>query len=232
MDKEYVAVVRLGRTTSTLDREGEVLSESEAWRELVPEMLENALAGLRGRLLQVPPEFSAKKLGGEPAHRRARRGETVELSPVEVTVHELELLGTDLPEARLRVVCSSGTYVRALARDWGEALGVGAHLTELRRVRVGAFHVRDAAPPEALDDAGELLRRIIEPSRALAHLPAVSLSEDEAARLAHGQEVATPGAGLSLAGPVAVLRRGALVAVASSVDGRLRPRKVFSGWEP
>jgi tRNA pseudouridine55 synthase len=232
MDKEYAAVVHLGRRTTTLDPEGEVLSESDAWRGLERADLERALAGLRGALLQTPPGFSAKKLAGEPAHRRARRGEAVELSPVRVTVHELELLDAPLPEARLRVVCSSGTYVRALARDWGEALGVGAYLKELRRVRVGPFHVGDAAPAAELDDADALAGRLVEPAGALSHLPSVSLGEREAARLAHGQDVPAPAVDVPEGAPVAVLRQGALVAVATAVGGRLRPRKVFAGWEP
>jgi tRNA pseudouridine55 synthase len=230
MDKEYLATVRLGQRTATHDRDGAVVSESDEWRGLSTDAISRALADLTGALRQLPPEFSAKKVGGEPAYRKARRGEAVELAAVDVTVHELELLEALLPLVRVRVSCSSGTYVRALARDLGEALAVGAHLTELRRTRVGPFRVEKAAPPSELEDADALLRRILEPARALAHMPAVSVNEVDAARLAQGQEVPTSGVDVPEGLPLAVLRRGALVAVATSVEGRLRPRKVFAGW--
>ena len=230
MDKEYLATVRLGQSTATHDRDGAVVSESDEWRGLSTEAIWRALADLTGALRQLPPEFSAKKVGGEPAYRKARRGEAFELAAVDVTVHELELLEVMLPLVRVRVSCSSGTYVRALARDLGEALAVGAHLTELRRTRVGPFRVEKAAPSSELEDADALLRRILEPARALAHMPAVSVNEVDAARLAQGQEVPTSGVDVPEGQPLAVLRRGALVAVATSVEGRLRPRKVFAGW--
>jgi tRNA pseudouridine55 synthase len=232
LDKEYLACVRLGQRTATHDREGDVVAESDAWRGLSRAAVEDALRAFAGPLLQRPPEFSAKKVGGVAAYRKARRGEPVELAPAAVTVHELELLSFEPPFARVRVVCSSGTYVRALARDVGDALGVGAHLTELRRTRVGPFRVEDAARADALDDRASLLARVIPPARALAHLPSVSLGEQDVRRLAHGQEVDAPAAGVPEGRPLAVLQGGALVAVATSVGGRLRPRKVFAGWEP
>jgi tRNA pseudouridine55 synthase len=232
LDKEYLAVVRLGRRTNTHDREGEVVAECDAWTGVASADLERALGAFVGPLLQQPPQFSAKKVGGVAAYRKARRGEVVELAPAAVTVHALVLESFEPPLARVRVVCSSGTYVRALARDLGDALGVGAHLTELRRTRVGPFRVEDAAPPEALDDRAALLTRVIPPARALAHLPSVSLGEQDVRRLAHGQEIDAPGDPLPEGRPLAVLRGGALVAVATSVGGRLRPRKVFSGWDP
>jgi tRNA pseudouridine55 synthase len=154
----------------------------------------------------------------------------VVLPAAEVWIHALELMDADLPDVRVRVSCSSGTYVRALARDWGRALGAGAHLRALRRTRVGPFDVSDALPPEALDARDRLLGRLLDPAGALAHLPSVSLGDADASRLAHGQEVQTPDAALPEGRPLAVLRGGALVAVATSVGGRLRPRKVFAGW--
>jgi tRNA pseudouridine55 synthase len=232
LDKEYVACVRFGQRTTTHDREGDVVAESDAWRALGEEDVARALPAFVGPLLQQPPEFSAKKVGGVAAYRKARRGEVVDLAPAPVTVYALELLSYEPPLARVRVVCSSGTYVRALARDLGDALGVGAHLTELRRTRVGPFRVEDAAPAAALDDRDRLLARVLPPARALAHLPTVSLGEQEVRRLAHGQEVDAPDGDLPEGRPLAVLRGGALVAVATSVGGRLRPRKVFAGWEP
>lgn len=225
-DKEYVATLRLGQRTTTHDTEGEVVEESEGWRGLGAPALEEALAAFRGPVFQRPPRFSAKKVEGEAAYRRARRGEAVELEPVEVTVHELELLATELPLVRLRLRCSSGTYVRALARDLGAHLGVGAHLTELRRTRVCGLRVEDAARG-ALDDPDALMRGWVLPSRALAHLPSVTVEPSEAERLAHGQSIADPDSGANEEEPLLVLEGGALVAVATREGALLRPRKVL-----
>lgn len=225
LDKSYRATVRLGVRTTTLDPEGDVLEERDGWSELDEGRIEEALAGLRGVTLQRPPVFSAKKVAGEPAHRRARRGEAVELRPVEVRVDELTLAGMELPDLRLEVRCSSGTYVRALARDLGEALGTGAHLTALRRTAVGRFRVEDAVPLDDLTPA-VALEAWIPPAEALRHLPRVRVEADEAARLATGQFLRR--AGTLPGGPIAVLHGSTLVAVAAAEGGRLRPRKVFA----
>lgn len=189
LDKEYRAVARLGVRTDTHDREGTVVSESDAWREVTPEAIEAALEPLRGTILQEPPAFSAKKLGGEPAHRKARRGEAVSLPAVPVTVHEIRIEQIALPDVTLRVRCSTGTYVRALARDLGEALGVGAHLRALRRERIGSFTVDRAPGPDALDDPARVEAGWITPLEALAHLTRVEIDAVPAARLGHGESV-------------------------------------------
>ncbi|HET9950125.1 MAG TPA: tRNA pseudouridine(55) synthase TruB [Longimicrobiales bacterium] len=226
LDKRYDAVMRLGVTTDTLDREGRVLEEREGWRDLDAAAIDAALARFRGRIAQVPPQYSAKKVGGVATYRRARRGEAVDLAPVEVTVHELEPTWVDLPRVGLRVSCSTGTYVRALARDVGEALSVGAHLESLRRTAIGGFQVGAALPPEALDDPERVRRARIAPLEALAHLPRVDLDEAAAGRIARGGPVPAP-EGVP-AGTVAVAHAGRLVAVASSRGGALRPRKVLA----
>jgi len=225
LDKTYEAVARLGQTTDTLDREGRMLEERSGWASLDEAGVEGALARFRGTLEQVPPVYSAKKVGGEAAHRRARRGETVELASATVTVHELELTSCDLPHVGFRVRCSSGTYVRALARDIGEALGVGAHLVELRRTAIGAFSVADALPYARLDDAAAVARVAVGPLAALAHLPCVAADADQAGRLTQGQAVP---AEASEEGLVAVAHAGALLAIGECVGGVLRPRKVFA----
>jgi tRNA pseudouridine55 synthase len=228
MDKEYLATFRLGRRTATHDPEGKVELESEGWRALERTAVDGALASLRGDLLQVPPTYSAKKLAGEPAHRRARRGERVELEAVPVVVRELDLLSAELPDLALRIVCSSGTYIRALARDLGDALGVGAHVSRLRRTRVGSFEVARAVALDALGDERLVERAWLEPREALAHLPSVVVDDVEAARLAHGQDIDAALAGVGQGEAVAVLRAGELVAVGTSRNGRLSPRKVFA----
>lgn len=229
LDKSYEAEARLGIRTDTLDRDGTVVAECEAWNDLTRERVEAALAGLRGEALQVPPQYSAKKVGGERAYRSARDGRTVELAPVPVSVHELELTGTDLPLVRFRVRCSSGTYVRALARDLGEALGVGAHLTSLRRTAIGAWSVGDALALDHLDDPARVGDVAVDPLAALAHLPTVVVDDEAAVRIAHGQTVPLRSEDGAKEGvPVAVAHAGALVAVGQADEGVLRPRKVFA----
>lgn len=226
LDKEYLATARLGIRTDTHDREGRTVRVRDGWRSLEADEVERTLADLTGSLEQVPPVFSAKKVKGESAHRLARRGEAPELPPVAVTVHELELLGLDLPDVRFRVLCSSGTYVRALARDLGEALGVGAHLTALRRTRVGPFDVEGALPGDALTP--EAVRAAwISPADALAHLPRVEVDEEAVRRLATGRTIDSPPDVAEEERPVAAVRAGELVAVTTRKGATLRPSKVF-----
>ena len=225
LDKTYEAVARLGESTDTLDREGEVLETREGWRELHRASIESALARLEGRIEQVPPTFSAKKVRGESAHRRARRGETVVLAPSSVTVHEIALTKLELPLVGFRVRCSSGTYVRALARDLGEALGVGAHLVALRRTAIGGFGVEAALAFDHLEDQAALAAAAVGPLEALAHLPRLVADDAEAAMLSQGRTL--EGRDADPEGLVAVAHDGALLAVAESAGGVLRPRKVF-----
>jgi tRNA pseudouridine55 synthase len=227
LDKEYEAEARLGIATDTLDREGSVVAESEGWTEVTQESLEAALGTLRGEIEQVPPQFSAKKVEGERAYKSARDGRRVELPPVAVTVHELTLTEVELPLVRFRVRCSSGTYVRALARDLGAALGVGAHLTALRRTAVGPWGVEGALSLEDLGDPALVMRAMVRPLEALAHLPTLAVDAAAAGRLAHGQAVELPTAAPP-AGLVAVAHEGALVAVGEAEEGVIRPRKVFA----
>lgn len=229
LDKTYETIVHLGVSTDTHDCQGRVVAECDLWRSVTEAQVEAALSDLRGVIQQIPPQFSAKKVDGEAMHRRARRGEYVDLPPVSVTVHDLTLTSFDPPEVGLAVRCSSGTYVRALARDIGEALGVGAHLTALRRTAVGEFTADRALPGEDLQ--GSVSRERVEefwilPADALAHLEAVDVSADDARQLAMGQWIETE-ATVPEGVPIAVRESGRLIAVAV-LEGRwLRPRKVF-----
>lgn len=221
-DKEYEARARLGVRTETDDLEGETTATDEAWTGLDRARVEAALQGFVGETLQRPPAFSAKKVGGEAAHRKARRGEAVELEPVPVTVHEIELTALDLPEITFRVRCSSGTYIRALARDVGEVLGTGAHLAALRRTRVGGWSVENAVDGALAEDLPR--EAWIAPLDALADWPRVALSDEEAGRLVHGQRIRLD----ELAdGPTVAHWNGTLLAVCDAEDGVLRPRRVF-----
>lgn len=227
MDKEYEATVHLGMETTSHDRDGEVVADSWGWKGLKNEDLESSLAGLRGKISQKPPAYSAKKVRGEPAHRRIRRGERVELSPVAVEIHRLELLDVELPRLRLGIRCSSGTYIRALARDLGHSLGVGAHLTELRRTALGPFPVASAAPLEDLTDPDRVRARLLAPAVALAHLPSLEVGPEEAARIRQGQFLSLPRGEIPEKTPVRVLLDGHLLAVGAREGNELKPRKVF-----
>ena len=141
-DKEYVATIRLGATTPSFDLETEIDREYP-WEHITREKIEEVIPGFTGRIMQVPPVFSAVKVDGKRAYNLARKGKEVELKAKPLEIKEMELVKSDLPEVTLRIVCSKGTYIRAIARDLGEALGSGAHLTALRRTRVGGVKVED-----------------------------------------------------------------------------------------
>jgi len=232
LDKSYEAVARLGETTDTLDREGRVIAASDGWRGLTVERIEAAIAGFWGDILQVPPRYSAKKVEGERSYRAAREGRSVELQPVEVTIRSLELDALELPQLRFSVTCSSGTYVRALARDIGDELGVGAHLTSLRRTAIGAWRVEDAVAADELDDPARVSAAAVSPMAALRHLPRIEVDDEIAARLVRGQSVRISGgtvpSDVEEGLPVAVAHGGELLAVGEAEDGVLRPRKVFA----
>jgi tRNA pseudouridine55 synthase len=149
LPKQYDATVRLGATTATDDP----ASPPQPWPDAVPPTAEQVAAALPrfvGRILQRPPPFSAIKVDGRRAYDLARGGADVALPPRPVDVYAIELLAYDWPILRIRVDCGRGTYVRAIARDLGEALNVGGHLTDLRRTRVGPFDVTAAVTPDAL----------------------------------------------------------------------------------
>ncbi|OLC09985.1 MAG: tRNA pseudouridine(55) synthase TruB [Chloroflexi bacterium 13_1_40CM_67_9] len=159
--KVYDAIVRFGAETATDDREGAVTRQASV-PALVAATIEPALAAFRGVLAQVPPQYAALKVAGRPAYARARGGETVALAARSVQVFRLDVIAIASPDLRVLVVCSSGTYVRALARDLGRALGSAAHLAGLRRLAVGALETTDALSPDQIrargSDARALLR--------------------------------------------------------------------------
>jgi len=150
--KEYVAVFQLGATTPSYDMEHDIDNRYPT-EHITREMIDTVLRGFIGEIEQVPPSFSACKINGKRAYKLSRKGEEVELKPKKITIDEIEVLDFD-PDAmllRLRIVCGKGTYIRAMARDIGEALGSGAYLKELRRTRVGEVRVEDCLQPDDLD---------------------------------------------------------------------------------
>jgi tRNA pseudouridine55 synthase len=195
--KAYIAECRLGITTDTADREGEVLQQRPV-PPLDDATIEAALSKLRGRILQVPPMYSALKRDGERLYVKARRGETVEVAPREVDVHQLALLSRTGDILELLVECGSGTYVRALATALGEDLGCGAHLAALRRTWVEPFleprmvtleQVQQAAEQAAEQGDDALLSLMLPVSAGLSDIPAVQLDETQSMAIARGQPV-------------------------------------------
>lgn len=226
-DKRYTATVHLGQNTTTYDAEGKI---TFAFEGELPDFsaIENAVASQRGTIQQVPPIFSAIKQDGEPLYAKARRGEAVEVPAREVTIHQLDILEWSPPELKIDVRCSKGTYIRSIAYDIGAALGVGGHLTALRRTASGAFNEAQAhsleeigaATPEMV--AGWLLPvgsgleglapLVVTPSEIVALRQGKSLPSDE------GQGIAR-----------ALDESGQLIAIVEWRDGRgWKPEKVFS----
>ncbi len=224
-EKAYEAVLRLGATTDTLDAEGRVLEERPV-PPLDRALLEAALARFRGTFAQTPPMYSAVKVGGKRLYELARAGEQVERAAREVTVTALELLDFSAAELRLSVTASKGFFVRSLAADLGEALGCGAHLVALRRTRSGLFTLAQAVPLDEVVARGAAVKdRLVSVEDALADIPAVSVTEAEAARVRHGGvvEAARPEGLFRVLGP-----GGELLALADVVRGRLRYRRVLA----
>lgn len=193
-DKTYHATIALGVITTTGDAEGEIVERRPVAIEHAD--LERVLDRFRGRLSQVPPMYSALKHRGRPLYEYARAGEPVERTPREVTIHELTL--TRLEADRLEVVvrCSKGTYIRSLAADLGRDLGCGASLAALRRAGVGRFSIADAVSLEALErlPPAALEARLLPVEALVAHLPALTLAAELAARFGRGQPVTPTGA--------------------------------------
>ena len=144
--KEYIADIRLGATTPSYDLEHEI-DATYPTEHITRELVEETLKQFIGEIQQVPPAFSACMVNGTRAYDLARKGEEVKLKPKLLVIDEIELLDCQLPDIRVRVVCSKGTYIRALARDIGEALHSGAHLTALQRTRVGDVRLEDCLNP-------------------------------------------------------------------------------------
>lgn len=230
--KAYVAECRLGITTDTADREGEVVRQRPL-PALDEATIEAALAKLRGHILQVPPMYSALKQDGERLYAKARRGESVEVPPREVEIHRLELLGRTDDTLTLLVECGSGTYVRSLAVDLGEDLGCGAHLTALRRLWVEPFREPRMATLEQLQAAAEqgdeaLLAWLLPVSAGLSDLPVVQLDELQSMAIARGQQIELPQAP-STGRCAAFARDGALLALLELDDsGRARILRGFN----
>ncbi|HVW85498.1 MAG TPA: tRNA pseudouridine(55) synthase TruB [Bryobacteraceae bacterium] len=189
-EKTYEAVIRFGFATSTYDREGEPTSPAGE-PELSLEQLELCLAPMRGEIQQTPPPISAKKIGGVPAYKLARKNIPVELAPVRVCLYELSLLGIEGDRARLRVRCSRGTYVRTIAHELGLALGCGAHLDQLVRTASGPFGIHQAFTLEKLQELkyeGRLEEALVKPADLLPQFPPVFVDDLTVRQIRQGRD--------------------------------------------
>jgi tRNA pseudouridine55 synthase len=201
LSKEYIATIRLGSSSTTDDAEGELLGFAPQVQldRVTDELIADGIVPLTGEIEQVPSTVSAIKVGGKRAYALARAGETVELKARAVTIHAFEIqnitrgvddVGNGFIEVEVRVECSSGTYIRALARDLGFKLGVGGHLSMLRRTRIGSFHVTDAHDLENLESAPELMS----PADVVRGIfNTVDLNETQAIELSQGKKVVLEG---------------------------------------
>jgi tRNA pseudouridine55 synthase len=190
MRKRYRATFRLGVTSETDDVESH-LEVVEPARVPEREEVERACEGFRGEIQQRPPRYSALKVRGRRAYQRARAQEDFELEPRPVTIHELTLIEYQYPYLVVDVECSSGTYIRSLARDLGEQLETGGVMSALQRTAIGSFRLQDALGIEQLNQE-TVVSRLLPTSRALSELPQVQVTPEEALRLRQGQAIAIP----------------------------------------
>ncbi len=226
LPKVYRGVIRLGVSTDTDDCTGSVIETHSDWDRLDREQVQTALEEQVGVIEQVPPAYSAKKVAGRRAYAIARQGGELQLAAQPIAIHRLSIDDFSPPDVSVELECSSGTYVRAVARDLGASLGVGAHLAALRRVRVGSFRVEVAVDLSPASNRDDIVGQLRPPEAAVAHLERADLDDAAIGDLVHGRPVAWPSA---LAGPVAAHHEGRLIAVARVRDGQLWPVKVFSG---
>ncbi len=229
-DKRYQAILKFGVATDTYDTEGKQVGETKSVEHITELDFQKLLKEYEGTISQVPPAHSAVKVNGKKAYELARKGEEVELAPRMIDVYNLELLEWAPPEAVIDVYASSGTYVRSLANDLGNDLGVGAHLTGLRRTKNGQFTLRDAVRLQELKDsfeAGDWYKHLIPAAETLADWHTLELSADDTEKIKHGVRIpALPGdtgwaRGLS--------EQGDLIALLEVAEGEQawQPRKVF-----
>lgn len=228
-DKRYQATIRLGSATDTYDSEGVITSESSS-NHITEEKFNEILQTFVGEIEQVPPPYSAVKVKGRKAYEMARKGEEVELEPRKIHVYSLELLEWAPPEVVIDAYCSSGTYVRSLANDLGNALGTGAHLIGLRRTKSGRFTLREAVPLRKLKesfDAGDWYKHLIPAADALGDWPMVELDGNLVELVRHGHRI--PAEEGSQGWARGISQQGDLVALLEYVPevGEWQPRKVF-----
>jgi tRNA pseudouridine55 synthase len=211
MPKSYVATARFDGSTATDDGTSPLQTQSDNWKALKPDTVRALFERQVGVQLQMPSSFSAKKVDGERAYEVARSGREVKLQPKQIEIFDLRVRRVELPEVEFEVDCSSGTYVRAIARDIGQMLGTGGYLTALRRTAIGGFD---------MSRVGELISML----EAIAHMPRFDVSADQERAIRFGQALLSD----AEHGAVALVRGDTLVAIAQSDGQYIKPKKVFS----
>jgi tRNA pseudouridine55 synthase len=229
-DKRYQAILRFGVATDTYDTEGKQVGETKSVDHITEDDFQNLLRDYEGKIAQVPPAHSAVKVNGEKAYNLARRGEEVHLEPRMIDVYNLEILEWAPPEAVIDVYASSGTYVRSLANDLGSDLGVGAHLTGLRRTKNGQFTLRDAVRLQDLKETfevGDWYKHLIPAADTLADWHTLDLSPDDMEKIKYGQRI--PAEQGSSGWARGLSEQGDLIALLEAAEGddTWQPRKVF-----
>lgn len=237
-DKEYRAVLRLGETTDTQDAAGQILIKVNPC-EVTEGMLQAVITRFRGVQQQLPPMYSAVKVGGQRLYKAARAGRSVEREERSIVIHQLEIVAVHGRDVILRIVCSKGTYIRTLCADIGQALGVGGHLLALERRRVGPLSIEQAMTVDQVANhltTGTLREQFISLDQLLFQLPAVVVNAEQAQRVLHGSPIFPAGAGQLPPSSAAVSVRlkneaGQLLAIGTHDTGRVGPiriRKVLS----
>lgn len=235
--KTYRGVMRLGSSTDTCDPTGETIFEAEPGKveAVTEEALQGVLGHWTGEVEQVPPTFSAVKIHGEPAYKLARRGEAPELEARGVEIHGLSIDSWNPPDLHFEATVSTGTYVRALARDVGEELGTGAHLLDLRRTAIGPFKIEDAFPLESPEGSGYVSEWVRPMAELLPREMRVEITPAQARRITHGNELRLPADAVRYAAEcsyVGAVCRHDLIAVGRLIvvgnDGLFQPRTVLS----
>jgi len=227
-EKVYTTTLKLGETTDTQDCQGQILSSHKV-PAFSPAELENACSRFIGSIEQIPPMYSALKKDGVPLYKLARQGVDVERKARQITIHQLEILSVDLPFVKLNVRCSKGTYIRTLCQDIGDCLGVGAHMTELRRTRSGQFSEKDAITLETLEELGQTDRiALLSFLDALRGWPRLQIDKEPLERLKNGVPPAiseVQGPEIETGSHVALTDGHRLVAIAVFDPHRIRERR-------
>lgn len=225
--KVYRAKITFGRSTTTYDAAGEAVSRADT-DTIGRAQIEALLPQFKGEILQVPPMYSALKIGGKKLYELARQGETVARPPREVIIHRVDIIAWRNPVLELEIVCGAGTYIRSLAHDLGEAAGVGAYLSGLTRKASGVFNLGHSISLETILETDDWLRHLISPYDALRDRPRLVVDEDDIRMLRQGRFI-TREHDLCESTVFAFDAAKRLVAVLEQRDTRWKPHKVFHG---
>ncbi len=233
LDKEYLAVIKLGETTDTYDSEGRIVRKVSDFEVSVSE-INKAIQMFIGDIEQTPPMYSAIKLNGKPLYKFARQGVEVEIKPRKVSIYSIEFLNYEPPLLTIKVACSKGTYIRSLCNDIGNVLGIGAHLTELKRTKIGHFIIENSAKLEELPDKNKAIDTI---NHALRHIPDIRLFDTNLQKVRNGNSVREDDLKSSMTGSNPTIstksirlkdHEGRIFGIGRIVNGWLKPERLFN----